>query len=49
GGAHQDPKAAYQNVKRFILEELPVLKNINPDLLIEKRYIKFRRMGAFTQ
>lgn len=49
GGAHQDPKAAYQNVKRFILDELPVLKNINPDLLIEKRYIKFRRMGAFSQ
>ena len=49
GGAHLDPKAAYQNVKRFILDELPVLKNINPELLIEKRYIKFRRMGAFSK
>lgn len=49
GGAHQDPISAYRNVKRFILDELPVLKNLNPDLLIEKRYIKFRRMGAFSR
>lgn len=47
GGAHHNPQVAYQNVKRFILDELPMLKNIDPDLLIEKRYLKFRRIGQF--
>ncbi len=48
GGAHHNPEEAYRNVKRFITDELSVLKNLDPDLLIEKRYLKFRHIGQFS-
>lgn len=48
GGAHHAPEEAYKNVKRFIIDELSVLKNLDPDLLIEKRYLKFRHIGQFS-
>lgn len=48
GGAHHNPEEAYRNVKRYITDELSVLKNLDPDLLIEKRYLKFRHIGQFS-
>lgn len=48
GGAHYDPSIVYQSVKNYILEQWNVLKNISPDLLIEQRYQKFRKMGKFA-
>ncbi len=48
GGAHTNPKEAYQNVKAFIQEEWEKLKNIPLDELLENRYQKFRKMGKFT-
>ena len=47
GGAHHEPEVAFQNVKKFILDEVSALKNIPSDLLIEKRYLKFRAMGEY--
>lgn len=47
GGAHHDPKVVYNNVKKFILEQAHVLQRIPKPLLIEQRYLKFRRMGRF--
>lgn len=49
GGAHHDPQAAYENVKKFILEQWQTLRRIPTPLLIEQRYQKFRQMGQFTE
>lgn len=48
GGAHHNPEQTYQNVKKYILEQIPVLKEIPVELLVEQRYFKFRRMGEFN-
>lgn len=49
GGAHHDPDFAIQNVKNFILEQWNILKIIPTDLLIEQRYLKFRKIGVFLE
>ncbi|NGX60879.1 MAG: Acetyl-coenzyme A carboxylase carboxyl transferase subunit alpha [Chlamydiae bacterium] len=48
GGAHYDPEALYSNVKKFLLEQWEVLKVYPPEVLLERRYQKFRKMGSFT-
>lgn len=45
GGAHHDRQAAYDSVKRYILEQWGILKMIPIPILLEQRYNKFRRMG----
>ena len=45
GGAHHNPEQTYENVKRFILEQYEILKMIHPEILLEQRYMKFRRIG----
>lgn len=47
GGAHHDPAQVYASVKKYILDQWTILKTVNPQLLIEQRYQKFRRMGKF--
>lgn len=47
GGAHKDPKATFQSVKRFILQSYHTLQEIPSAILIENRYQKFRKMGKF--
>ncbi len=48
GGAHHNPEQTYKNVKSYILDQIPILKEIPVELLVEQRYFKFRRMGAFN-
>ncbi len=48
GGAHHDHKKAYANMKQFILEQWLTLRNIPKDILLEQRYLKFRRIGEFS-
>ncbi|MEM8727736.1 MAG: acetyl-CoA carboxylase carboxyl transferase subunit alpha, partial [Chlamydiota bacterium] len=48
GGAHHDPKVVYRGVKKFILREAKRLSRVPCDDLLEKRYQKFRKLGAFT-
>jgi acetyl-CoA carboxylase carboxyl transferase subunit alpha len=48
GGAHHDPKEVYQGVKKYVVDQWNVLKYTPPELLIEQRYQKFRRMGKFA-
>jgi len=45
GGAHYDPKTTCEAVKAFVLEEWKSLKKLPTDLLLKKRYEKFRRIG----
>lgn len=48
GGAHHNPKEVYANVKKYIADQWSILKTISPDVLIEQRYQKFRRIGKFV-
>jgi acetyl-CoA carboxylase carboxyl transferase subunit alpha len=45
GGAHHSPEMIFENVKEHILEQWNILKGIPTELLVEKRYHKFRKMG----
>lgn len=45
GGAHHDPAAVYSEVKGFITEQITILQRIPQDLLLQQRYLKFRKMG----
>lgn len=45
GGAHHDTAAVYRNVKDYISEQYNQLKKIPPEVLIEQRYMKFRKLG----
>jgi acetyl-CoA carboxylase carboxyl transferase subunit alpha len=49
GGAHRDPARAAANVERWIVEELTRLREINPDVLVEQRYARFRKLGSYTE
>lgn len=49
GGAHHDPQTAIARVKEFFLDQYSTLKHIPDDLLLEQRYLKFRKMGAFQE
>lgn len=49
GGAHHDPQTTYKHVQRFLLEQWEMLKNIPPEVLLEQRYLKFRKMGQFDR
>lgn len=45
GGAHHDQELTYKNVKHYILEQWQMLKMIPKEILLEQRYLKFRKMG----
>lgn len=49
GGAHRDPKIAYDNVKKSISNNLNLLKKMDIEQLIQKRYDKYRNMGFFIE
>jgi acetyl-CoA carboxylase carboxyl transferase subunit alpha len=47
GGAHEDPDQAAEALRVTLREALAALCGMNPQQLIDDRYQKFRRMGAF--
>lgn len=47
GGAHHNPQVAYENIQQFLLEQWKILKMIPSNILMEQRYLKFRKMGRF--
>lgn len=48
GGAHHNPEEVYASVKKFIGDQWNLLKSVSPNILIEQRYQKFRRIGKFS-
>ncbi len=48
GGAHHNAQEMCSTVKRFILERWEVLKTFPPEILLERRYQKFRKIGRFA-
>ncbi len=47
GGAHVDPSVVYKNVEKFFFSWWNELKQIPIDVLLERRYQKFRKLGKF--
>lgn len=49
GGAHRSHLEAASSVKSFLLHSLRELVDVPPDVLVQRRYEKFRRMGDFVE
>jgi len=49
GGAHRDPEACAKNVKAAIKKYLSELLELSKDKLLENRYNRFRKIGAFKE
>ena len=49
GGAHKNHKAAADNLKKALLEELSELVKIKKDKLVQNRIDKFGNMGPYTE
>ncbi len=49
GGAHYDPEAMANELKKSLLNALDEYKNMSAQELKDDRYNKFRRMGVFAQ
>lgn len=47
GGAHHNPLEVYENVRRFILEKWEMLKMLSKEVMLQQRYLKFRKIGRF--
>lgn len=47
GGSHRDVETTLRDTKQFILDQYELLKKVPVETLLEKRYLKFRRMGLF--
>lgn len=48
GGAHHQPEMVFEGVKTFILGSWRGLRHLQREILIEQRYLKFRKMGQFN-
>ncbi len=49
GGAHQDPKAASELLRSTLLRGLKELKSVPIEQLLEERYAKLRKIGAWIE
>ena len=49
GGAHRDPEAMADELKRVVYEELDYLEHFDAEALREKRLRKFLDMGSFNE
>ena len=47
GGAHRSPPEAAANLERWITSTLLTLKDVDPKVLVDRRYQRFRRLGAY--
>jgi acetyl-CoA carboxylase carboxyl transferase subunit alpha len=47
GGAHRDPRAMAIRLKAVLLNQLDVLERTDSAGLVEQRYRRLRRYGAF--
>ena len=49
GGAHANPDATFEIVKREIIKHIKALSKLNPEERVEKRMEKFFSMGVYTE
>ncbi|MEN9343279.1 MAG: acetyl-CoA carboxylase, carboxyl transferase, alpha subunit [Chlamydiota bacterium] len=48
GGAHHDPAQTFSHVKAAVVKQWLYLKEVDPKVLVEWRYQKYRKMGHFS-
>jgi len=48
GGAHRNPEQAAENIESWICDQLRELKRFKAKTLVDRRYQRFRRIGAFS-
>jgi acetyl-CoA carboxylase carboxyl transferase subunit alpha len=48
GGAHIDPETTFKNTDKILHQTLTKLKAKTPDVLVDERYVKFRKMGVYV-
>jgi len=49
GGAHRNVEETASNIRKVLKEALKELKSQSPQELIEKRFIKYRKLGKFME
>lgn len=49
GGAHENPEAAADALKQYLVAQLEVLKEVPCEELVEKRYERFRSIGILGE
>ncbi len=49
GGAHVNPDQTFKNVDKHISQSLKKLEQKSVDEMLEERYLKFRKMGVFSE
>lgn len=49
GGAHRDPAAAAEELKKTIIKNLAELSRMKPEDLVEARYKKYRDIGVYKE
>jgi acetyl-CoA carboxylase carboxyl transferase subunit alpha len=49
GGAHRGPQETAQNLKQAILDAINELSRIPADVLLQKRYQRYRKIGVFSE
>jgi len=49
GGAHVDPASMFTTVSKYLIETLDALEGFPHEVLLERRYRKFRAMGRFAK
>jgi acetyl-CoA carboxylase carboxyl transferase subunit alpha len=49
GGAHRNPGATAESLRKWIVAQLHDLKRTDPDVLVKQRYERFRKLGAVQE
>jgi acetyl-CoA carboxylase carboxyl transferase subunit alpha len=49
GGAHRDPEGAARLLEHWITTQLDELSGVEPGALMDARYARFRRLGAYDE
>jgi acetyl-CoA carboxylase carboxyl transferase subunit alpha len=49
GAAHRDPRTTATSVQNWIVSRLQQLRSLDIDTLLEERYQRYRRMGAYLE
>jgi acetyl-CoA carboxylase carboxyl transferase subunit alpha len=49
GGAHRDPAGAADFLRKWVVGQLHDLKRVDADVLVKRRYDRFRRLGAYQE
>lgn len=48
GGAHRNPQEAAEQIQKWVVDRIRELKRFKPQTLVQRRYEKFRKIGAIA-